>query len=70
MYKWSCYDCRYLNKSRRKYNGTGYCFLFGCDKRKYVIGWIKTSERTDKGLKEMGCSEFREKDSKEQLSLF
>ncbi|MFR7590245.1 MAG: hypothetical protein ACLUVC_02285 [Longibaculum sp.] len=68
---WSCKDCKYLNKSRKKYNDTHYCFRYGCDYRKdnYVCGWIK-DEESDKSLKEMGCSNFKQKSKNEQLSLF
>lgn len=68
---WSCNDCKYLNKSRKKYNDVHYCFRYGCDfrKDKYGVGWIIDGE-SDRDLKEMGCSDFEERKENEQLKLF
>ena len=71
-YKWSCADCANLDKSRKKWNDKHYCFLYGCNKKDnngYVCGWIIQGQG-DRHLKEMGCSDFREEDTDEQLSLF
>nr|DAK75307.1 MAG TPA: hypothetical protein [Caudoviricetes sp.] len=54
---WNCYNCIYLDKSRKQKskNGTG-CFRYGCNARigdKFICGWISR----DNELKTMGCSD-------------
>ena len=71
-YKWSCADCDHLDKTRKKWNDKHYCFLYGCNKGKgsgYICGWL-VQGRGDGDLKQMGCSDFRQSDENEQLSLF
>ena len=57
MKTWDCYNCIYLDKTRRKEgnNGTG-CYMYGCNQRLssngYICGWI----RKDSELKTQGCS--------------
>ena len=56
MRTWDCYNCIYLDKSRKQTseNGTS-CFRYGCNARlkdSYICGWI----RKDNELKTMGCS--------------
>lgn len=58
MKTWDCYNCIYLDKTRRKEgnNGTG-CYMYGCNNRLsgkgYICGWI----RKDSELKTQGCSD-------------
>ena len=58
MKTWDCYNCIYLDKTRRKEgnNGTG-CYMYGCNQRLssngYICGWI----RKDSELKTQGCSD-------------
>lgn len=58
MKTWDCYNCIYLDKTRRKEgnNGNG-CYMYGCNNRfsgnGYICGWI----RKDNELKTMGCSD-------------
>ena len=67
-----CNDCQYLDKSRRKFDDTGYCFIYGCNYRKngLIVGWIIANENETTELKNMGCSGFEEKKKNEQMSLF
>ena len=57
MRTWNCYNCIYLDKSRKQTsnNGTN-CYRYGCNvrlKESYTTGWMwKDSE-----LKTMGCSD-------------
>jgi hypothetical protein len=69
MYKWACCDCKYLDKTKIEYAEDKYCFRYGCNKEKYIVGWI-IDKNKDRQLKEMGCSEFEEKLEVEQMSFF
>lgn len=63
-----CAECDYLDKTRKQYNETHYCYRYGCDYRgtdKFICGWLLN----DNGLKTMGCSYFKHTET-EQLSLF
>lgn len=56
MRTWECYNCIYLDKSRKQTgkNGTG-CFRYGCNARltdSYICGYMGK----DNELKTMGCS--------------
>ena len=75
---YSCFDCGYLDKSRKNYSekGNSDYFQYGCNKRgadKFICGWCKD----DGGLKKsaLGCSDWVEKPKpcscdKGQLSIF
>lgn len=69
MYKWSCYECKHLDRTKTEYSEDRYCFRYGCHKEKYIVGWIINNNK-DRQLKEMGCSEFEEKLEVEQISFF
>lgn len=57
MRTWDCYNCIYLDKSRKQKSKNGtVCFRYGCNARlkdSYICGWI----RKDNELKTMGCSD-------------
>lgn len=57
MKTFDCYNCVYLDKTRRREgnNRTG-CYMYGCNRRfsnGYICGWI----RKDSELKTQGCSD-------------
>ncbi len=70
MYKYLCFNCKNLDKSKKEYSDDKYWFRYGCRKNKYVVGWMITKKNHERQLKEMGCSCFEEKLEIEQLSLF
>lgn len=64
----SCRDCRNLDKSRKTYDGANYCFIYNCKSNGQICGWCKT----DNELKDMGCSNFVDKNKVDpkQISFF
>lgn len=61
----SCATCANLDKSRKKWNDSHYCYLYGCKSRGkdgYVCGWC----RDDKELKLQGCSDYRPQEAQTQ----
>lgn len=66
---WSCNDCANLDKSKKVYNESKYCYLYGCKHNNSgtICGWCKS----DGELKNMGCSFFIDKKETEpqQMSL-
>lgn len=67
---WSCNDCANLDKSKKIYNESKYCYIYGCKKGEdtTICGWC----RIDSELKNMGCSFFIDKEEvkPKQMSLF
>lgn len=57
MREWNCYNCIYLDKSRKQESKNCVdCFRYGCNARLlngFIFGWI----RKDNELKTMGCSD-------------
>ena len=57
MREWNCYNCIYLDKSRKQESKNGVdCFRYGCNARLsdgFICGWI----RKDNELKTQGCSD-------------
>lgn len=68
-YHWSCFYCDHLDRSRIKWDDRNYCFNYGCNKRG-ANGFTCIWGRNDKEFKTGGCSDFRETQPLEQLSLF
>lgn len=64
---WCCAECDYLDKSRKQWDETHYCYRYGCNRRTgvYICAWV----RKDNELKQMGCSDFKHTEN-EQISLF
>lgn len=60
----ACANCRHLRKDYKEEDHTFY--RYGCNKNKsrYIHGWIKK----DSELKQMNCSDWKEKN--EQLKLW
>lgn len=69
MSEWSCLDCKYLDKNKIEYSEERYCFRYGCQKHKSIVGWLAEKNK-DRQLKEMGCGDFKKVLAIEQLSLF
>jgi hypothetical protein len=66
---WCCATCDHLDKSRINRSEKSQCYQYGCSKRgadKYICFWLSD----DKELKTGGCSDYRETQPLEQLSLF
>ena len=61
----SCAECDYLDKTRKQYNETHYCYRYGCGKNDFICGWLLNDNR----LNTLGCSDFKHTET-EQLSLF
>lgn len=71
----NCYNCKFLNKSKKLYNEDLSCFRYGCDYKSsgYVPFWVFSTESKsaiDSELKNSGCSSFQLKNDNEQLRLF
>lgn len=64
----SCKDCDHLDKSRKQWHPSHYCYRYGCDQRDkegYICFWCLS----DKDLNTGGCGNFKHEVS-EQLSMF
>ena len=54
---WCCAECDNLDKTRKEWNETHYCYRYGCKargKHGYICFWCLN----DKDLKSGGCSDF------------
>lgn len=65
-YDRSCANCAHLDKQRKEWNDTHYCYIYGCKSHGRVCGWV----RDDKDLKLQGCSDFKKQQECEQISIF
>ena len=55
-----CYDCGYLDKSRKNTNDQSECFQYGCNYKgpdKYMCGWCKSDEDLKKSR--LGCTDWK-----------
>lgn len=66
--KFSCAECDNLNKNKKEWNATKYCYRYGCNARKedgYISFWCLA----DNDLNTGGCSDFKHEEV-EQLTMF
>lgn len=65
-YDRSCATCANLDKSRKEWNDTHYCYIYGCTAHGRVCGWC----RDDRQLKLQGCSDYKKPQQEEQISIW
>lgn len=63
----SCSECDHLDKSRKKWNESNYCYTYGCKAR--PDGYINFWCLRDSDLNTGGCSDFKH-ETVEQMSMF